>query len=303
MAAHGDDEEDDEFCYAIDDDQGPLLSSLNDFSFLVEEELSFVHPADFSHDRKADFSSIHGVDFSHDRKAVVREVKEEIVSDPTPKLAASLRTWLPLPHVDTQPHVWEFKHTARWPEDEFATLYWDSVGFTFPCESKQFAAFGLGKSVLVDAVCLHPHREHTFVIPSDAVVELVSREFKECSKRELAFNLFKEKHVMARRVEFVVVFSGEMHKYIPHIYGKIQVGVDPSTMEVTHTTTVSAIISFGYTEGSSLLVYAAKAYNALMARKVNRGLAYIFDLLFTRTNNLYTNADLEVSEDVLARYD
>src|SRR3989338_3958181 len=110
MAASSDLEEDDEFCYAIDDDQGPSLSSLNDFSFLVEAELSFVH----------------GVDFSHDRKAVVREVKEEIVADPTPKLAAALRTWLPLPHVDTQPHVWEFKHTARWPEDEFATPWWSS---------------------------------------------------------------------------------------------------------------------------------------------------------------------------------
>ena len=250
-----DDEE--EFCYAIDKDEGPSLS-LSDFSFLEEEEK-----------------------------------REKVVSDPAPKLATMTRTWLPLPHEGVAaPHVWEYKHTTRWPEDDFAHLYWDSVGFTFPCESRQFAAFGLGKSVLIDAVCLHPHREHTLVIPSDAVVDLVSREFKQCTKRELAFNLFKEKHVMAKRVEFVIVFSGEMHKYIPHIYGKIQVGVDPSTMEVTHTTTISAIISFGYTEGSSLLVYAAKAYNALMARKVNRGIQHILDLLFTKTDSLYTNTDL-----------
>lgn len=271
---HGEEEEEEEeeeFFYSIDRDEGPA------FDLNFKQLLDAVDDDGTQVVRVSELTSM-------------RSFSNDLV-----KIGVLPLSYLPLPNTDAAPYIWEFTHSADWHEDDFSQIYWE-VAFTFPCESKQFTEFGLGTVESIEAVCFQPHREHTRIVPSDEVVACVSRHWRDRSKKDLTFNLFKEKHELSRRVEFVVLFEGEMKRYIPHLHGKTSFSVDKETGMVVHTTTVSAVIAFGYTEGNFLTISTGKVFNTIMADKIKKGLDHILGLLFTKTHILYTNAELELSK-------
>lgn len=189
-----------------------------------------------------------------------------------------------------RPYVWNFSVVGEWPSalGFDVNAYW-ALAFTYPCESRQFKFFGFGESKHIYSSAQSPYMEHTLITPSDQVARSVSQFWIRRTKEELAFEIYKVKHVHSKRVEFWIKFSDAyLLSCIPFMKGTITVTLDEGANRVTHEVEIKAQISFGSTDGGFLKNQAGKAFNAYMAVNINTGIQHVFQRMFTQPHLMYT---------------